>query len=146
MPWDLSDPFKEFLKLRELFYELFGHSFQETYTDDSPGGVQWAPPVDAYLSGDEFVVEAEIPGVDIDDVDIEFKENRLFFRGKRQAPHGNNFSVHRLESRHGAFERRIELPVTVEPGKIVAKYDEGVLKIRLPLFPGKQPQKIRVEP
>jgi HSP20 family protein len=146
MPIDRSDPFKELVKLRELFYELFGRSFSEQFQDEGMRGILWAPPVDVYQDQANVVVEMEIPGVDRNSVSIEYVGTQLSIKGERKAPYSEGHaSVHRLERQHGAFCREIDLPVAIDAKDISASYESGILRVTLPVHSKKHPKKIPIE-
>ncbi|MBW1810675.1 MAG: Hsp20/alpha crystallin family protein [Deltaproteobacteria bacterium] len=146
MPTDRSDPFQELVKLRELFYELFGRSFSEHFSDEGPAGIQWSPLVDIYQTEEEIEILMEIPGLERDDIQIEFLGSRVIIKGERGMPFPEGqASVHRLERQHGHFERVIDLPIAIEASEISAEYTAGVLAVKLPMHSNKKPRKIPVE-
>lgn len=91
------------------------------------------PPVDLIDQNNEFVVKAEVPGVDPGNLKIMVANNVLTIRGdrlqEREARDDNYFWTERST---GAFQRSINLPVTVEPSEVSAYCDNGILTIRLP--------------
>jgi HSP20 family protein len=83
---------------------------------------------------DELRVVVDLAGVDPDDVQVVVHERALVIRGqrKRQQPDGRH-SYHLLEMEYGAFERRLDLPVDVDPKGARASYERGLLTVTLPV-------------
>jgi HSP20 family protein len=92
------------------------------------------------------VVTAELPGVDPGELDVSLVKGQLFIRGnvKDGAPQGEGVICHRRERMSGPFSRTIALPYEVEDGKVLAKYDKGVLTITLPRAEKTKPKTIPV--
>jgi HSP20 family protein len=99
------------------------------------------------VSEDEAALQIsmELPGVDPDNVRLSLENNTLTIRGeKRQQVDENNERVHRFERVYGIFERTFVLPNTVDPDKIEAQFDNGVLTVRIPKSERARPREIRV--
>jgi HSP20 family protein len=87
----------------------------------------------------------ELPGVRPEDVKISLENNILTIRGeKRQQAEESNERVHRYERSYGSFERTFALPNTVDPDKIQANYENGVLMISVPKAERARPREIPV--
>ena len=101
------------------------------------------PPVNLYESTDGYVLTAEVPGLDTDQLDVSVEGNRVTLRGQRriEAP-GEGVSVHRCERQDGSFRRSVELPAPLDPEKAEASYRNGVLHVRLPKAASHQPRRI----
>jgi HSP20 family protein len=106
----------------------------------------WAPPLDAFVEGEELHVRLELPGIDPDaDVDIEVENGVLHVSGERkseQKTEGNGWF--RREMTYGRFDRRVGLPDGVEAESVQASYDAGILDITIPL-PTKPKTKVKVD-
>jgi len=106
--------------------ELFGRFFQR-----AEGSIQsWAPRMETYRKDNDYVVKMDLPGVNPDDVRVETEGNLLTISGERKAEESG--SEYR-ETFYGKFERQIALPQGVEADKVTAKYQHGVLEVRVPL-------------
>jgi HSP20 family protein len=103
----------------------------------------WAPPVDLEELDDAYVVEADLPGVRREDVDIELVGNELAITGevKEQERKG---TVRRQSRRTGRFEYRLSLPSHVDPEKVEATLSDGVLKLRVPKSERAQRRRIEI--
>ena len=104
----------------------------------------WSPPVDIEEADDAYIVEAEVPGVKRDDVDIEVVGNELTIRGEIKEKERVGI-VRRRTRRTGRFEYHVTLPVAVDSDKIDAKLDDGVLTVRIPKSERAQRRKIQVK-
>jgi HSP20 family protein len=145
MPMDKWDPFQEFLKLRNIFNELFERSFREHGLGEDVGTDYWIPPVDILDDQDQVSIQMEIPGVNREDIDIEFCGAALVVKGERLPTYGNGQAeYHRIERKHGPFKRVIDLPVPVETEKTEASYEAGVLTIIVPIRPDARAKKIPI--
>jgi HSP20 family protein len=93
----------------------------------------FAPPVDIEENAEEFVVRADLPGLDPKDVKVSVIADRLTIRGERQkSTSKQEGSFHRTERVHGAFERSFVLGSPVRADQVQAKYRDGVLEVRVP--------------
>ena len=94
---------------------------------------EWLPALDLSETANEFVVKAEIPGLDPKDIDISLSDNMLTIKGeKKQEREEKEENYHLIERSYGAFARSIQLPKEVNHQEITTSYKNGVLKIFLP--------------
>ncbi|HRD01745.1 MAG TPA: Hsp20/alpha crystallin family protein [Candidatus Saccharicenans sp.] len=94
--------------------------------------VFWEPAMDVYEKDKEVVVEAEVPGIPVEHLQIVQWGNRLEISGvKKEELKAKKFKFHRLEREMGFFCKEIVLPVPIRPEKTVAVLENGVLTIRL---------------
>lgn len=93
----------------------------------------WAPPVDIKEESSRFLVIADIPGVNKEDIQVALEHNILTLKGERHFEKTeNNNGYTRTERAEGKFYRRFSLPQTADDSKISAKYKNGVLEISIP--------------
>ena len=93
----------------------------------------WAPAVDIAGTDSEYVLRLDVPGVDSAAVEVKLEDNVLSVTGERKAAVNEvqeDFSLR--ERRFGEFSRSFRLPEAVDPDNITARYDQGVLEIRVP--------------
>ncbi len=103
------------------------------------------PPVNVYDDGDNYVVSAEIPGVDSENLSIEATANNLKLKGERKRTDDvEGRSYHRQERDHGVFSRSVELPASIDPDKVQARYENGVLEVVLPKAESSKPRQIAI--
>jgi HSP20 family protein len=90
----------------------------------------------------EILVEAELPGIDDNDISLSLQDGVLTIRGEKKLERDEEKENYRMmERRHGSFQRSVRLPDTIDEDNIEASFDNGVLKVRLPKRPeaiGKQ--------
>lgn len=138
----LSDFRTEMNRLFEGFFSrpLAAPSWFDTI---EPG--QWLPAVDLAETENSIRVRAELPGIDPKDVDVSVSEDRLVIAGEKKSAKeetGNGWT-HR-ESSYGSFTRSIPLPESVDPAKVTARYDKGVLTVELAKSPASTARKVPV--
>ncbi|MEX0669747.1 MAG: Hsp20/alpha crystallin family protein [Pirellulales bacterium] len=106
---------------------------------------QWLPAIDMSENDAEIHIRAELPGIDPKDVDVSVSEDRLVISGEKKSEKeatGEGWS-HR-ESHYGGFSRAIPLPESVDPAKVTARYDKGVLLVELTKSPTSASRKVPV--
>ncbi len=106
----------------------------------------WSPAVDIYESENALVLKADLPGVDLKDIDVQVENGTLTVKGARkfereEAPKG----YHRIERSYGNFVRSFSVPETVDTEKIAAEYTNGVLSVSLPKKEAAKPKQVKVE-
>lgn len=102
------------------------------------------PALNVWESGDALFVEAELPGLSQDDLELEIVSGELTIKGQRPDVKQQGESYHRQERGTGSFTRRLRLPVDVDASKVEASLQHGVLAIRLPKAEAAMPRKIAV--
>jgi HSP20 family protein len=104
------------------------------------------PPVNLWEDDDFVYAEAELPGLKLADLEISVTaDNQLTLKGTRDPAAPEKVEWHRQERGFGRFERTIELPVSVDTGKVEARLENGVLTIKMAKSPGAKPRKIPVK-
>ena len=95
--------------------------------------VTWVPPMDVYELDNDYVLKAELPGVEQRNIKIEFSGLEVTIRGKRrvEAECGNE-SYHRLEGHRGRFHRTFSLPEPIDRSRVRVDLKDGVLHVVLP--------------
>lgn len=104
------------------------------------------PSMDVHTTDKEIVVEAELPGVDLKDVDISIDHNILTIRGEKvHETEKKDKEYIRLERYQGSFSRSFTLPSSADSSRVDASYDKGVLKITIPKKEEVQPRRIPIK-
>lgn len=136
-----QDPVKQLL---DRFFE--GSLFQGGASDESSVVTsQWVPRVDIKEEPERFVLYADVPGVDPQDIEVQMDKGMLTIKGERREEASldvERFS--RIERSHGSFHRRFALPDSADPEKISATGHNGVLQITIPKRPETTPRRIQV--
>ena len=105
----------------------------------------WSPAVDIWETENDLVLKADVPDVDLKNIDIQFENGTLTLKGERQFENRQGVGYHRVERSYGSFSRSFALPETFDPDQIKADYRNGVLTITVPKKEVAKPRSIRVE-
>ena len=106
----------------------------------------WAPSVEMYEKADSFIVRAELPGMNMDDVEISMLGDVLTIKGERKAPEDiKDEDYYRCEVCYGPFSRSITMPASVDAQHIKAEFENGILEVQLPKAKEAMPQKIEIK-
>ncbi|MCB2406364.1 Hsp20/alpha crystallin family protein [Hymenobacter lucidus] len=93
----------------------------------------FSPQVDAYETERGYEIEAALPGMKTEDIKLDFQQGRLTISGERRFQNEQNERrYHVVESSFGSFHRSFQLPDIVDPQKIEARFEQGVLRITVP--------------
>ena len=139
------EPVRELTSLQSEMNRLF-NTFFDTPAAGGEQGVatrRWIPAMDLVEAEDHFVLRADLPGLDENDVAIEVEGDVLTVAGERKAEHeerGEGF--HRIERSYGAFRRSLTLPEGVDPESVAASFDKGVLEVRIPKPAERKPRRV----
>ncbi len=120
----------------------FGRAWRRT-----PGeGHLWSPAVELVEKGNKYIVKADLPGVNKEDIDISVSDNVLTIKGeRRETADIKGEDIHYEEISYGSFMRSLTLPSKVDAEKINATYENGVLEVTLPMAMSMIPRKIEVK-
>ncbi len=125
-----TDPFRE---LDRLSSQLLGTAARPTLM-----------PMDAWRDGEEFHIEFDLPGVDLESVDLNVERNVLTVRADRPMREGTN-ELLAAERPRGVFSRQLILGDNLDLERISARYRDGVLRLVIPVAERAKPRKISVE-
>jgi|SRR5436190_11842538 len=138
------NPFADVNLLQNQMNRLFDSALQG-WQSESAGTTSWVPAADIYEADEELVVNLDLPGIDPKMVDVRVENNVLTIRGERQFEQTQKpEAYHRVERSYGAFGRSFTLSTSVNPEKIRASYQSGVLSIVLPKAEAAKPRKIQI--
>ncbi|MEO7912669.1 MAG: Hsp20/alpha crystallin family protein [Roseiflexaceae bacterium] len=137
------DPFQDVLSLREAMNQLMEESFVRPNT--TQGAQNFVPALDLSENAEGYLVEAALPGLKPEDVEITVENNVLTIKGEtRQEVDDQKRNFHRIERRFGTFQRTVGLPTTVRADAIQASLTNGVLRLEIPKAEKVKPRKISV--
>lgn len=102
------------------------------------------PSLNLYEQDDEFLITAEIPGCEAQDLDVSVANSVLTVKGRRSPGNIPEDKFRRSERPHGPWERSLPLPERVDDENIRAELKNGLLKLRLPKLPTTEPRQIQV--
>ena len=138
-------PFSSLRRLSNALDEAFG---TWPLQDEGNGAITsaWLPACDVFEDKETVKIVAELPGVRPEDVKLSLENSLLTIRGeKRQQAEERTERVHRYERSYGSFERSFALPSTVDPDKIAASYENGILTVTIPKAERARPREIPVK-
>lgn len=105
----------------------------------------WVPVVDIKEEKDRFVLNADLPGVKREDIDITMEDGVLSIRGDRRLEEVKEEGEYkRIERAYGTFYRRFSLPDTADPDNISARSEDGVLEVVIPKRESVKPRRIEI--
>jgi len=134
------DPFREI----EEMHDRMGRLLETTFGGVARPMIGWSPLADIEETEDAWMVEAELPGVSREDVNVELRGGEIAITGEMKERERKGV-LRRQTRRTGRFEYRITLPGDVEADKIEASLNSGVLTVRVPKVPQVQPKRIEVK-
>jgi len=104
------------------------------------------PPINVSETGEALLVQAELPGITPDKLDITVEDDTLTIAGEREMEReSENVSYHRREREWGTFRRSFSMPVRVDAAKVKARYANGILTVELPKAAEARPKQIPVQ-
>ncbi len=131
------DPFAELRRMQSEMNRVFS-GFNATASRDFP-------PINIWLGENSVVLTAELPGITHGDVDLSLQEDVLTLAGKREPkPQEQNVNWQRRERAYGTFSRAVQLPFRVDPDKVQARFNNGILEIELQRLEADRPKKIEI--
>lgn len=142
------NPISEFEDLLDRYNRQFGltRSNGDREGKDLLRRSDWAPAVDIKETPEAFLIEAELPGLNKDDVKVTVHDGVLSVQGeRRKVDETSDEKQHRVERLYGSFLRRFTLPDNVDESSIQARFNDGVLSLSLKKVEPAQPRAIEVE-
>jgi HSP20 family protein len=135
--WQI-DPFRELMRLRNEMNRLFSgfsYPFEEVY-----------PLVNIWMNEEGAIVTAELPGINMDKLDISILNDTVTISGSREDEEKKvEDNYHRKERMVGKFSRTLQLPFKINGDKVEARYERGILKLILPREEAEKPKKITIK-
>ncbi|MBV9951759.1 MAG: Hsp20/alpha crystallin family protein, partial [Acidimicrobiia bacterium] len=101
-------------------------------------------PIDAIRKGEEFVVQFDLPGVDVSSIDLTVERNVLTVHADRKRTAGDDTELLIAERPHGTFSRQLFLGETLDTDRLDASYANGVLTVRLPVAERAKPRRVEI--
>jgi HSP20 family protein len=106
---------------------------------------RWVPAMDLVEDKNDLVLRADLPGLSEDDVDIEVKDGVLTISGERKTEEKKEEEgYYRVERAFGRFSRSLTLPDGIDPEQVKAKFDNGVLEVRIPKPEERKPHRVSI--
>lgn len=128
-----------------IFDDLFNELYSLPTSFLSKSGVDLSPRIDISETDAAYKIEAELPGINQKEIDVKIDNNILTIKGKKEdIKEEKEKNYHLRERYYGAFQRSISLPNNIEPEKIKASFENGVLNISVPKNDKRTPKKIEI--
>lgn len=141
-----TDPFRELQSFQNQVNRIFNDTFAPFASGREEGmTAAWAPPVDIAESKDSLVFTVELPGFKQEELVLNVENGVLTLEGERRfEKKTDEKSFHRVERSYGRFIRSFSLPVNVDPERISASLNEGVLTVEIPKREEAKPKSIPI--
>ena len=137
------DPFREAVTLREAMDRLFEDTFVPARRQAEQREQTFRLPLDAYVTANDIIIAANMPGIKPEDVEITIEGDTLTIKGERPAPLANVDYV--LQERtFGKFQRTLNINIPVDADKAEAKFENGLLVLTIPKTEAIKPKTISV--
>jgi HSP20 family protein len=140
-------PLGELVSLRQAMDRLFEDSFVRSRPWGIGGDMASALPLDITSSNDALIVDAALPGIAPEDVEITVEDGTLTIHGETRSERKEEEGQTLIsEIRRGSVSRAVALPSGLEPDKAEATFENGVLHLRIPKAEAVKPRQIRISP
>jgi HSP20 family protein len=141
------EPARELNSLQHEMNRLFSTFFDTPTTANGGASARrWIPAMDLVETEDHYVLTADLPGLAEGDISLEFEGDVLTLSGERRIEHADGKEgFYRLERAAGAFSRSLTLPEGVDPEAVTARFDRGVLEVRIPKPEQRKPKKVAIQ-
>jgi HSP20 family protein len=140
------EPARELTSVQRDINRLFGNFFDSTTRAAYSGAPRrWFPAVDLVEDGDHYVLRADLPGLSEDEVKVEVEDHVLTISGERKSEREEHKDgYYRLERASGTFSRSLRLPEGVDADSIEARFEKGVLEVRVPKPEERKPHRVAI--
>ena len=131
----------------EQMSDRLNRLFVQPTSGEAAGRASWSPSVNVEETKEEILLSAELPGMNIEDVEIEVENNILSLRGEKKEERDgkDDRRYHVWERCYGSFERQFTLPRTVRTDEISAQFKDGILHVQMPKAPEAKAKKIAIK-
>jgi HSP20 family protein len=123
--------------------------FEDTVTrlmSEPRTGRPWSPPVDILETENDLVLKADLPDMQLENIDVRVENQTLSIKGERRfEKEASEKGFHRIERSYGSFVRNFAVPNSVDTEKVSADYKNGVLTVKLPKKETAKPKQVKVE-
>lgn len=128
-----GESLRELVQLQRKMNQLFEEMLQPDQPRPALPEYTWVPAADVFEDGGHFYVELELPGIQIEDVELVCEGNTLRVLGERKPLiQLTRESVQRMERYLGPFGREFSFPEALESSRVEARLQDGVLSVQIP--------------
>lgn len=139
------DPFRDMNDLQQGINQIFDTWRRGSQAQEGPAAANWTPPCDVSENENEIQVIAEIPGIRMEDIDLEVTADAMTIQGERKWEPGADRQWVRVERPFGRFSRSFSISVPIQVQDVKATYRDGVLTVTIPKSESVKPKRISVE-
>jgi HSP20 family protein len=137
------NPFQEMYTMQNRLNSLLQDMSRSE--DETLASSAFVPPVDIYEDANHVVLKLEVPGMKLEDFDVQMENQTLTVRGERKfEKETKEENYHRVERRYGSFARVFSLPNSIDPDSVKANYDAGLLTVQLGKRAEAKPKQIKI--
>jgi HSP20 family protein len=140
-------PFREMEEMRRRFDDDVARPLMRAIWERIPEEQRgWAPAIDIFEKGEDFIVKAELPGMKQEDIELAVSGDKLTVKGDKRTESGvQDENYHRAEIEYGPYYRSVTLPEDVDTKNVEATYENGVLRVTLHKAAGAKAKKISIQ-
>jgi HSP20 family protein len=136
---------RDWPSLRDMESRL-GRLFNNWPVEPEQAGLGWVPAVDLHETEDAYILEADLPGMKKEDIQLSITEDVVTLKGERkEQSEKKSEGFHRVERLYGSFQRSFRIPGGIDSKSVDARFDSGVLKVTLPKPEERKPRQIDVQ-
>jgi HSP20 family protein len=143
------DPFADFARMRRDMDELLGDFWDQAGYQTRRRATTFVPRADVYYCGSDAperaIVKVELPGVDLDAINLEVRGRALIISGERPVRDTEGRTYQQVELPSGPFRRIVELSADVDADQAQASYEDGILRVELPVRIEQQTRQVPIE-
>jgi HSP20 family protein len=143
--WETKNIASDIFQEMSRFFEDFRRAAPSFQASDERG---YYPPCEVQETSSHYLMSMDLPGIRKEDIKIELQDNSLIISGERrrtQSVEDKESRVQRYEKSYGFFKRSFSLPTSVDPSKVEAHFDNGVLELELPKLQVSKSHKIEIQ-
>src|ERR1051325_2143151 len=140
------DPFREFEEMHSRLASLFGRPLRRGDGEENITAAEWAPLVDITEDDKEYLITAELPQVNKNDVKVTLENGILQIQGERKIEKDEKGrKYHRVEQAYGSFVRSFSMPDDADASKINAEFRDGLLRVHIAKSEHAKPRTVEVK-
>src|SRR5688572_16164137 len=131
-----TDPFDALMS----FQRALEAQLESDWLRGTTAGTGAFPPINVFQQGHDLIAILELPGINKADLEIQAKDSTIRISGKKDITYGEGASVHRRERGSGVFDRTLTVPIRIDPERIRAEYQDGMLALFIPRAENDKPR------
>jgi HSP20 family protein len=140
----LVDPSREFEDIYDRMGQLMSMAFGDMAFAPAALSAPWTPLADISETDDAYMIEAELPGVSRDQVNVDINDREIVISGEITEPQDDEGKRRRRARRTGRFEFRTTLPGDINPEGVTANLNDGVLTVTVPKSEAAKPRHVEI--